>query len=144
VASALHDELVERLQYFDGHSDTLGLFAGPGFFKRAAEAVAEPFRDAGISKVAGIEARGFVLATAVGLELGAGLATLREAGSVHPGPKVELTAPPDSRGHDRSCACRGVIERVETGLAAGRPAAAGRARAARAVATVALAEEVRA
>ena len=96
--SALHDELLVRLQYFNGHSDTLGLFADGGFLRRAAVALADPFRDAGVQKVAGIEARGFVLASCVALELGAGFVAIRKAGSVHPGPKAELTAPPDWRG----------------------------------------------
>ena len=96
--SALHDDLVERLQYFDGHSDTLGLFADGEFLRRAAAAVADPFRDAGVDKVAGIEARGFVLASCVALELGAGFVAIRKPGSIHPGAKAELTAPPDWRG----------------------------------------------
>ena len=94
----MHDELIARLQYFDGHSDTLGLFADAGFLARVGEAVAAPFRDARVQKVAGIEARGFVLATAVALELGAGLVAIRKPGAIHPGPKAELTAPPDWRG----------------------------------------------
>jgi adenine phosphoribosyltransferase len=96
--SPFHDELVANLRYFDGHSDTLGLFADGGFLRRAAAAVAEPFRDADVRKVAGIEARGFVLASCVALELGVGLIAIRKAGSIHPGPKAELTAPPDWRG----------------------------------------------
>jgi adenine phosphoribosyltransferase len=95
---SVHDEVVDRLQYFDGHSDTLGLFAEPGFLARAAQALADPFREAGVQKVAGIEARGFVLATAVAIELGAGLVAIRKPGSVHAGPKAELRAPPDWRG----------------------------------------------
>jgi adenine phosphoribosyltransferase len=98
MTSAVHDELVERFRYFDGHSDTLGLFVDAGFLRRAAAGVAAPFRDARVDKVAGIEARGFVLATAVALELGAGFVAIRKPGSVHPGPKVELAAPPDWRG----------------------------------------------
>jgi adenine phosphoribosyltransferase len=98
MSSAIHDELVERFRYFDGHSDTLGLFADAGFLRRAAASVAEPFRDAQADKVAGIEARGFVLATAVALELGVGFVAIRKSGSIHPGPKVELAAPPDWRG----------------------------------------------
>ena len=96
--SPFHDELVASLRYFDGHSDTLGLFADGGFLRRAAAAVAEPFRDAGVHKVAGIEARGFVLASCVAVELGVGFVAIRKAGSIHPGPKVELVAPPDWRG----------------------------------------------
>lgn len=96
--SAFHDELVARLQYFEGHSDTLGLFADGFFLKRAAAAVADPFRGNSVQKVAGIEARGFVLAACVALELDAGFVAIRKPGSIHPGPKVELTAPSDWRG----------------------------------------------
>jgi adenine/guanine phosphoribosyltransferase-like PRPP-binding protein len=94
----LHDELVERLRHFDGHSDTLGLFADAGFLSRAGVALADPFRDLGVGKVVGIEARGFVLATAVALELGAAFAAVRKSGPIHPGAKEELLAPPDWRG----------------------------------------------
>jgi adenine phosphoribosyltransferase len=95
-----HDELVASLRYFDGHSDTLGLFAEPKFLARAAAAVAEPFRKAEIAKVAGVEARGFVLAAAVAVELGAGFVAVRKPGSIHPGEKAELLAPPDWRGNE--------------------------------------------
>jgi adenine phosphoribosyltransferase len=96
--AGFHDELVARLEYFDGHSDTLGLFADGGFLARAGAAMADPFRGAGVKKVAGIEARGFVLATAVALELGVGFVAIRKEGSIHPGAKAELAAPPDWRG----------------------------------------------
>jgi adenine phosphoribosyltransferase len=96
--TAFHDELLQELQYFEGHSDTLGLFANGGFLRRAAARLAEPFRSANVAKVVGIEARGFVLASCVALELDAGFVAIRKAGSIHPGPKVELEAPPDWRG----------------------------------------------
>jgi adenine phosphoribosyltransferase len=98
VLACFHDELVAGLQYFDGHSDTLGLFADGRFLARAGAAMADPFRSAGVKKVAGIEARGFVLATAVALELGVGFVAVRKQGSIHPGAKAELAAPPDWRG----------------------------------------------
>jgi adenine phosphoribosyltransferase len=44
--------------------------ADGAFLRRAGAALAEPFRASGVAKVAGVEARGFVLATAVALELG--------------------------------------------------------------------------
>ena len=91
-------QLGERLRYFDGHSDTLGLFAEPGALREIAAAVAEPFRDADVRKVAGVEARGFVLGVAVALELGAGFVAIRKPGSIHPGAKAELAAPRDWRG----------------------------------------------
>jgi adenine phosphoribosyltransferase len=94
----LRGELAERLQYFEGHSDTLGLFTDGDFLQRAAAGVADPFRDANVHKVAGIEARGFVLAACVALELRAGFVAVRKPGGLHPGPKVELQAPRDWRG----------------------------------------------
>jgi adenine phosphoribosyltransferase len=98
--ASLQDELVARLRYFDGHSDTLGLFADGGFLRRAAAAVADPFREARVQKVVGIEARGFVLAACVALELDAGFVAIRKPGSIHPGPKAELTAPKDWSGNE--------------------------------------------
>jgi hypothetical protein len=35
---SFHDDLVARLEYFDGHSDTLGLFADGEFLRDAAVA----------------------------------------------------------------------------------------------------------
>jgi adenine phosphoribosyltransferase len=95
---SLRNELVARLRYFDGHSDTLGLFADAEFLRLAAAELAAPFRGQRVDKVVGIEARGFVLATAAALELGAGFVAIRKPGSIHPGPKEELRAPPDWRG----------------------------------------------
>jgi adenine phosphoribosyltransferase len=96
----MHDELVARLRSFDGHADTLGLFADASFLTGVAAAVAAPFRGARVRKVAGVEARGFILATAVALELDAGFVAVRKPGAVHPGPKAELTAPIDWRGNE--------------------------------------------
>src|SRR2546423_32825 len=100
MAADAHDELVARLRFFDGHSDTLGLFASADFLPLAAAAVAEPFRSAVVQKAAGVQARGFVLAAAVALELGAGFVAIRKPGSIHPGAKAELRAPPDWRGNE--------------------------------------------
>jgi adenine phosphoribosyltransferase len=94
-------ELQARLQYFDGHSDTLGLFADADFLALAARAMAAPFAGSAISHVAGIESRGFVLASVVALELDAGFVAIRKGGpnaGILPGPKVELEAEPDWRG----------------------------------------------
>jgi adenine phosphoribosyltransferase len=98
METSVHDELVARLEYFDGHSDTLGLFTDGAFLARAAAAMADPFRGVKVDKVAGVEARGFVLAAAVALELRAGFVAVRKPGAIHPGPKAELPAPRDWRG----------------------------------------------
>jgi len=51
-------------------------------FRRAVEALARPFRDAAVSHVIGIEARGFILGGAVATELGVGFVPARKAGKL--------------------------------------------------------------
>ena len=52
--------------------DITPVLADPVAFKSLIEALARPFRDSGVTKVAGIEARGFTLATPVAGLLEAG------------------------------------------------------------------------
>jgi adenine phosphoribosyltransferase len=51
-------------------------------FRAAVDALTDPFRKAGITKVAGIEARGFILGGAVARRLGAGFVPLRKKGKL--------------------------------------------------------------
>jgi len=44
--------------------------------------LAEPYRDAGLTAVAGIDARGFIFGTAVAIELGVGFIPVRKAGKL--------------------------------------------------------------
>ena len=46
------------------------------------EALADPWRDAGLSSVVGIEARGFILGAAVAQSLGVGFVPIRKAGKL--------------------------------------------------------------
>jgi adenine phosphoribosyltransferase len=94
------ETFLERFRWIGGHADVLGLLADGAFLAGAATALAEPFREAGITKVAGVEARGFVLATAVALDLGVGFVAIRKAGAIHPGPKATLRADVDWRGNE--------------------------------------------
>jgi adenine phosphoribosyltransferase len=98
VRSPFHDELVERARVIDGHADVLGMLTDRGVLRRAAAALAEPFADSGIDKVAALEARGFILGAAVALELDAGFVAVRKPGSIHPGPKARIVTKPSWRG----------------------------------------------
>jgi adenine phosphoribosyltransferase len=51
-------------------------------FRALIDAMSEPFQDQGITKVAGIEARGFTLATPVADRIGAGFIPLRKPGKL--------------------------------------------------------------
>jgi adenine phosphoribosyltransferase len=51
-------------------------------FSALVSTMADPFRDEGISQVAGIEARGFTLAAPIAVELGAGFIPIRKPGKL--------------------------------------------------------------
>jgi adenine phosphoribosyltransferase len=98
VTSPFHDELVGRATVIDGHADVLGMFVESGVLARAGAALAAPFASGRITKVAGLEARGFILGAAVALELDAGFVAVRKPGGIHPGPKASVVTKPSWRG----------------------------------------------
>lgn len=62
--------------------DITPVLADGDAFTDLVDALAEPFKDSGITKVAGIEARGFTLATPVADRLGAGFIPVRKPGKL--------------------------------------------------------------
>lgn len=64
--------------------DLMPLLADAGSLRRCGELLAEPWRDAGISHVCAIEARGFLFGAMVAHVLGAGLVPLRKPGKLPP------------------------------------------------------------
>lgn len=62
--------------------DITPLLGDPGALRTAVDALASSQADAGITKVIGIEARGFILAAPVALALGAGFVPVRKAGKL--------------------------------------------------------------
>ena len=70
--------------------DITTLLLDPVGFRIAVEGLAQPFRGRKIDKVAGIEARGFILGGAVAKELGAGFVPVRKPGKL----------PHETIGHD--------------------------------------------
>jgi adenine phosphoribosyltransferase len=77
-----------------------GPFADGVFLRQAAEALAAPFKVTRVAKVAGVEARGFILGTAVALDLRVGFVPIRKRGAIHPGAKAEVRAAADWRGNE--------------------------------------------
>jgi len=96
---SFRDDLLARFRWIGGHADILGLFAEGGFLVAASETLAAPFEAVDIAKVAAVEARGFILGTAVAMHLGVGFVPIRKAGAIHPGPKAVRQAGPDWRGN---------------------------------------------
>jgi adenine phosphoribosyltransferase len=62
--------------------DITPLLAHPTLFKRTTDAMAEPYRNAGITHVVAIESRGFLLGAPVAQALGAGLIPVRKPGKL--------------------------------------------------------------
>ena len=58
--------------------DITPLLASPDALRRVVDALTEPYLEAGITKVAGIEARGFLLAGPIAYHLDAGLVPVRK------------------------------------------------------------------
>jgi adenine phosphoribosyltransferase len=94
----VRDELVRSFRWVDGHADVWRWFSDRELFGRIVKELADPFRDAGVTKVAAIEARGFLLAGAVAKELGAGVVAIRKQGGALPGPQSESQTSRDYRG----------------------------------------------
>jgi adenine phosphoribosyltransferase len=62
--------------------DITPLLGDPDAFGACVDAMAAPFADAGVTKVCGTEARGFILAAPVALGFGAGFVPVRKAGKL--------------------------------------------------------------
>jgi adenine phosphoribosyltransferase len=62
--------------------DLTPVLADGALFREATEAMAAPFAGAGITRVAAIESRGFILGAPIAQHLGAGLVPLRKPGKL--------------------------------------------------------------
>ncbi|NLD77072.1 MAG: adenine phosphoribosyltransferase [Acidimicrobiales bacterium] len=62
--------------------DITPLLANGPALRSSVEALAAPFADAGVSKVLGVEARGFILAAPVAATLGVGFVPVRKPGKL--------------------------------------------------------------
>ncbi|MFP4055513.1 MAG: adenine phosphoribosyltransferase [Candidatus Brocadiia bacterium] len=62
--------------------DITPVLAHPELFRQAVERLSQPYYDSGVQLVAGTEARGFILAPAVALQLGAGFVPIRKKGKL--------------------------------------------------------------
>lgn len=62
--------------------DITPLLADMEGFTAVVKALADPFRDAGVTKVIGAEARGFMMGAPVAVELGAGFVPARKPGKL--------------------------------------------------------------
>ncbi len=88
---------METFRWQAGHADVWRVFADADAFVAVVEGLVEPWGDQGVTRVVGIESRGFLLGAAAALALGVGFVAVRKADGLLPGPKVATTADPDYR-----------------------------------------------
>ena len=62
--------------------DVTPLLLDPHALRAAVDAIAAPYRGAGVERVLGVESRGFIFGAPVALALGAGFALVRKAGKL--------------------------------------------------------------
>jgi len=85
------------IPFVGGHADVWRLFDSAELLGEVALALVEPFRGS-VTKVAGIESRGFILGAAAALDLGVGFVPIKKAVGLFPGEKATVTAGQDWRG----------------------------------------------
>ncbi len=90
--------VLEHFRWQGGHADVWRVFADANALRLVVEGLVAPWRDAGVTRVAGIEARGFLLGGACAVALGCGFVAIRKADGMLPGPKASLRADEDYRG----------------------------------------------
>lgn len=69
---------VKGIQFFD----VTTIFKNPEAFEEVISRICELYKDKGITKVAGIESRGFITGAAVAARLGAGFVPIRKPGKL--------------------------------------------------------------
>jgi adenine phosphoribosyltransferase len=104
--NVLREMLLSRFRWIGGHADVLGLLEDATFLAEVGRTLWEPFSDSGVTKVAAVEARAFVLGTAAALSGGVGIVAIRKPGAVDPGPKAVRMTEPDWRGRRVELALR--------------------------------------
>jgi adenine phosphoribosyltransferase len=91
------DSLLSRFVWADGHADVWRWFDDAETLRAIAVALVDPFRGT-VTKVAGTEARGFILGAACALELDVGFVPIRKGAGLFPGPKAVVETSADYRG----------------------------------------------
>lgn len=74
--------LIDRSKLHYKRSDVTPIFAEPAAFAALVDDLVAPFRDAGVQRVVGTDALGFVVGTALALKLGVGFVPVRKGGKL--------------------------------------------------------------
>jgi adenine phosphoribosyltransferase len=115
MAKPARSALLGRFRWEAGHADVWRVFADGDAFAAVVDGLVEPWRRRNVTRVVGIESRGFLLGGAVAAALGVGFVAIRKTEGLLPGPKHAVDAGSDYRGirhRLRMQAVLGVEDRV--------------------------------
>lgn len=98
MTEAARQSVLDQFRWEGEHADIWRLFADPDSLRLVIDGLVQPWRTAHITRVVGVESRGFLLGGACATALGVGFVAVRKAAGLLPGPKVTVQAAPDYRG----------------------------------------------
>ncbi|MGW5354062.1 phosphoribosyltransferase family protein [Streptomyces sp. NPDC004031] len=98
MTDSARDLVTRHFAWSGGHADVWAVFRDAAALGAVVGALVEPFRDAGVTAVCGVESRGFLLGGAAAVALGVGFVAVRKGEALFPGPKAERRTAPDYRG----------------------------------------------
>ena len=90
--------VLDHFGWDGGHADIWRVFADADAFRLVVDALVEPWRSTHITRIVGIESRGFLLGGACAAALGVGFVAIRKEAGLLPGPKATAQAGQDYRG----------------------------------------------
>jgi adenine phosphoribosyltransferase len=90
--------VLAAFRWVDGHGDLWAVLADGRALAAVVAGLAAPWAGAGVTHVAGLEARGFAVGAPTAVALGAGFVPVRKRPGRLPGPTVGGTTAPDYRG----------------------------------------------
>ncbi|MDT0277573.1 phosphoribosyltransferase [Blastococcus goldschmidtiae] len=90
--------LLANFRWHGGHADVWRVFADGDALASVVTGLADPWRGSAVSRVVGIESRGFLLGAAVAVSLGVGFVAVRKDGGLFPDATVTTEAEEDYRG----------------------------------------------
>jgi len=110
VNAVARKALLDRFRWQSGHADVWRVFTDSDAFAAVVAGLAAPWRNQDVTKVVGVESRGFLLGGPVSLELRAGFVAVRKSDGLLPGPKLTTITDADYRGRRHNLRMQAVLE----------------------------------
>jgi adenine phosphoribosyltransferase len=98
VTESARRAVLDHFRWTGGHADIWRVFADADAFRLVIDGLVRPWRNAHITRIVGVESRGFLLGGACAAALGAGFVAIRKEAGLLPGQKINVQAREDYRG----------------------------------------------